>query len=297
MSHSWKRYAAYTILAASLTGTDANGQQNPLVRVETFNQKLRLELDQNAQVTRNEFNSALRTWYPPSLLQVLQLDPSLMSNEKFMESYPRLSEYLKEHPEIMRNPTYFLGRPEDEYQYLQNSRSNVAHRVVEQIMIGTVVLALIGMATWLIRAVVDHRRWLRLSKLQTEAQTRLMDRFASNDDLMAFIQTPAGRRFLDSSAVPIEPRAIGAPIGRIMWSVQVGLVLFTGGVGMEIVSAQRIDDLYEGFYVSGVLAMAVGVGFMFSGVASYILSRRFGLLEPGSTNSFTGTGITQGPST
>src|SRR5262245_51223248 len=154
MNQSWKRYAAFTILAVALAGVTANAQ-------DVFNQKLRgALLDQNAQSTRMELLAMVGSWYPPSLLQVLQLDPSLMSNEKYMEAYPKLAEYLKEHPEIIRNPAFFLGRPDDEYR--GRYERSTSERVIEPVAITTVVLALIGMVTWVIRAAVDHRRWLRM---------------------------------------------------------------------------------------------------------------------------------------
>ena len=40
---------------------------------------------------------------------------------------------------------------------------------------------------------VDHRRWLRQSKVQTEVHTKLLDRFTSNDDLLG-LHPIAGRQ-------------------------------------------------------------------------------------------------------
>jgi len=39
-----------------------------------------------------------------------------------------------------------------------------------------VVLTVIGALTWIIRTVIDHRRWIRMSKVQTEAHSKLLDR-------------------------------------------------------------------------------------------------------------------------
>ena len=47
-----------------------------------------------------------------------------------------------------------------------------------------------------------HRRWSRLSKIQTDVHNKLLDRFTSNEDLLAYIQTPVGRKFLESAPIP-----------------------------------------------------------------------------------------------
>ncbi len=60
------------------------------------------------------------------------------------------------------------------------------------------------MLTWLIRTFIDYRRWLRLTRIQTDAHTKLLDRLTSNEDLMAYIQSPSGRRFLESAPIALD---------------------------------------------------------------------------------------------
>ena len=57
-----------------------------------------------------------------------------------------------------------------------------------------------------------------------------MDRFTANEDLLAYMQTPAAQRFLESAPLSLEApsRPVGAPLSRILWSVQVGVVLGAG---------------------------------------------------------------------
>jgi hypothetical protein len=134
---------------------------------------------------------------------------------------------------------------------------------------------------WLIRTVVEQRRWYRTSKVHTEVHNKLLDRFTSNEDLMAYIQTDAGRRFLESAPLSIDaaPRQVGAPFGRILWSLQVGIVLAAGAIGLLFVSGRVIDEIAQPLFAIGVLALTVGVGFMVSAAASLLLSRRLGMLE------------------
>ena len=111
--------------------------------------------------------------------------------------------------------------------------------------------------------------------------TKLLDRFTANEDLLAYIQTPAGRRFLESGPVLAEtgPRPLGAPVSRILWSFQVGIVLAVAGLGLFFAAGLVPPEVGQGMTVLGVLALAVGIGFALSGVAAWLISRRMGLFE------------------
>ena len=72
---------------------------------------------------------------------------------------------------------------------------------------------------------------------------------------------------------------MGAPLARILWSVQGGVVLMAGGVGMWVVST-RVTDGSEPLQALGVLGIALGLGFVISAIISYVISQRLGLIEP-----------------
>jgi len=223
--------------------------------------------------------------YPPSLLRVLQLDPTLLTNASYLELYPALAAYLSEHPEIAHNPSYFIGSADG---YLDRPTfGNSVARAVEPLSVAAVSIVKKTAIGWIIRAIMNHRRWLRTSKLQTEMQNKLLERFSSNEEMLTFIQTQAGKKFLESASVPQEvgPRMINAPIGRILWSIQVGIITLVAGGGLEIVSRGLSDDeAVTAFVVAGILVIALGTGFILSAVGSYILSRRLGLLEQSPTS-------------
>jgi hypothetical protein len=109
-----------------------------------------------------------------------------------------------------------------------------------------------------------------------------VDRFASNDDLLNYIQTPAGRKFLESAPIPLDAspqRALNAPVNRILWSVQVGVVIACGGLGLLYVSGHQMPEVAQPLFAMGSLALAIGVGFVASAAVSYFLSRRLGLVS------------------
>ncbi len=76
------------------------------------------------------------------------------------------------------------------------------------------------------------------------------------------------------------PRPLGAPVSRILWSVQAGVVLAVAGLGLLFVSGRVIPEVAEALWVFGVLALALGLGFVFSAFVAYFISRRMGLFEP-----------------
>jgi hypothetical protein len=284
-----KRTFYVVLIAATLTGSApgtavaqqapaAPPQPAPQVDVVPFNQR-------SAQDVRNELNQLLRD-YPPSVGQVLRLDPSLLTREGYLKPYPALAAFIAQHPEIALQPAYYLGQ--QNFGQFDNDEP-VAARVMRGFVdMASYVTALGGfiafflLVGWLARLVVDHRRWLRASKTQTDVHAKLFDRLTSNEDLLAYIQTPAGQHFLQSAPVSIEagPRAIGAPVGRILWSVQAGVILAVVGLGLWLARNNVMDELSSPMYVIAILVIALGTGFALSAGVAYLLSLRLGLLEP-----------------
>lgn len=237
-------------------------------------------------VTQQELGDLLRR-YPPSLHRVLALDPGLMSNSSYLAPYPALAGFLSVHPEIARNPSFYVGSPETDGppdSDRSESTVQIAH-AWENVLTGAEVascfILAMSLIAWLLRSLMESRRWARWSQVQTEAHARVMDRLAGNEDLLAYINSPAGSKFLQSSpSMPdAGPRSVSAPLGRILWTVQGGVVLLAVGIGFEIVSRQSTDAAQEPLHVLGVLAMALGAGFLVSAIISFMISRHLGLIE------------------
>ena len=148
------------------------------------------------------------------------------------------------------------------------------------------IVGAFGMAafvlSWLIRTLIDYRRWLRLTRIQTDAHTKLLDRLTSNEDLMAYIQSPSGRRFLESAPIALDSngsKPVSAPVSRILMSLQAGVVLAAGGFGFIYASGRALEEVAAGLFTIGVLAIAFGAGFFASAILAYGLSERLGLLS------------------
>ncbi|HVP00042.1 MAG TPA: hypothetical protein VMT15_18350 [Bryobacteraceae bacterium] len=222
--------------------------------------------------------------YPPSLRRVLQLDPGLLGNQGYLAPYPALVNFLAAHPDIARNPSFYIGVPEEPYRPPDHAAQvlDMWKDVAAGLAALTAFSLGITLLVWLTRTLVDYRRWNRLAKVQTDVHTKLMDRFSSNNELLAYIQSPAGSRFLQSTPIMLDdgPRSVGAPLGRILWSLQGGVVLLAGGIGLFVVSGRVSEDAAQPLHALGVLGIALGLGFVASAIISYVISQRLGLIEP-----------------
>jgi hypothetical protein len=250
---------------------------------------------QDARETRQDFEAVLRK-LPPSVARVLRLDHSLMRNQSYLAPYPELAGFLALHPDVVHNPAYYLENVHLDMWYPQPPRDarseliNMWRNMIEGVAMVIVFLTITAALLWIVRSVLEYRRWYRTSRVQTEVHAKLLERFTSNEDLLAYIQSPVGQRFLETAPLPVEApaRPVGAPFTRIFWSVQAGMVLAAAGLGLLFVSTRVIEEMSQVFFAVGVLALAIGVGFAVSAVVSLLLSQRLGLLGAGKAREHSG---------
>jgi hypothetical protein len=259
--------------ARPAAGAQAPAQPSPAVTYEVDRR--------SAEETRQRLRQIIEQ-YSPDLHQVFRHDPTLLRNEQYLTSYPALAAFLLQHPEVGHNPGFFVGQPD--WHRPQDPRTagvDLWRHMVEAVVIFSGFALGASVVIWLIRTLIDYRRWLRLTRIQTEAHTKLLDRLTSNEDLMAYIQSPSGRRFLESAPIALDAAAsktMSAPVSRILLSVQAGVVLACGGVGFMYASGKVIPEVAPGLVTIGILAIAFGVGFFVSAILAYGLSERLGLL-------------------
>jgi hypothetical protein len=269
-------------LAPAAAAQDAPAPRPPLVeRGRPLSDSERSALDaQNAWHIQQDLWRVLRQ-YPPAVGEIIQRDPSLLAKPDYMSAYPALGAFIEQHPDIARNPGFYFGT----YQYRERTASDRGYNMVEDILAGmaagTVLIAVLSVFVWLVRTIVDHRCWLRTSKVQVEMHGKLLDRLTTNEDLLAYAQSPAGSRFLEAAPITLDAEArASAPVSRSIWSMQAGIVLLALGTGLWFVRSGAIEEVQQALGVILAIAGSVGVGLIVSALAAYVVSGRLGILPP-----------------
>jgi hypothetical protein len=161
----------------------------------------------------------------PTLTTVVATDPTLLSNRDYVSrNNPQLAQFLASHPEIARNPDFYLfthtnqengGRDEalsravwPELVRAPNPSSD-KERIVAPIMAALAFACFLAALVWMIRIFLENRRWSRIFKLQSEVHGKLIDKFSSSQELALYMDTEAGKRFLEAAPIPVgfEPGA------------------------------------------------------------------------------------------
>jgi hypothetical protein len=233
----------------------------------------------NAEDTRQDLQEILRQ-YPYTVAEILRRDPTLMGRADYMAPYPELVRFIEQHPEIPRNVEYyFQGYGSSRNNFQLDPTFEALGILMGGLAGGFVVIMLFGVLVWLVRAFIQHRRWLKASQVQAEVHTKLMDRMTTNDELLAYVQSPAGRRFLE--AAPLRPEADGpsfsAPVGSIIWSLMAGVVLTVLGVGFRYAGNFVKDEAQDAIIVVGIIILSLGLGFILASLMAFAVSSRLGL--------------------
>jgi hypothetical protein len=240
----------------------------------------------NADELRNELRELMRQ-YPPALGRVFRLDPALMSNPGYLATYPALAAFFQAHPEVPRYPDFFLNfvgengweAPLDAQSQIRRDALNYQYRIFEGIQIFVMISGGAFAVLWVLRLFIGHRRWLRVTRMQSDLNNRLFERLGSNEQLLTYLQSQPGQQLM---ATPIVGEAVtptAAPFSRILWAVQAGIVLTSAGLGLLVIRGYVVAEAGEMLMTMGVLAMSLGIGFALAALASYVLSKRLGLLD------------------
>ncbi|HEY1207820.1 MAG TPA: hypothetical protein VGE85_00495 [Terracidiphilus sp.] len=284
------------VLAAAQTRPAAPAK--PAATAPT-NQDLQREADAMA-ATQEQLIKLLRL--SPTLTSVVAHDPSLLANQEYVSrNNPQLAQFLAAHPEVVRNPEYYLfthldgqgGRREQALQRavwpeLPQSENNAnsynpnsSLRIVMDFLgplLGVSVF--LGALIWLIRSVMENRRWNRIFKLQSEVHGKLIDKFSSSQELAAYMETEAGRRFLEAAPIPVgfeQEQRVPNALARVLTPLQIGIVLVLLGLGCYLLRFAS-TDMKIPMLVLGTLALMPGLGFIISAGVTWVLAGRLGLM-------------------
>ena len=248
-------------------------------------QMVPMQDDRGARDTREWFRKVMEQ-YPPSVAEVLRLDTSLLSRPDYLATYPALAAFLEQHPEVAHNPAYFVGTPDQREEGPVNAEMEAIRAwrgVGEFIPVVAIVFIITSALAGIIRTLIDQRRWQRAAKMHMEVQNKLLDRFAGSSELLAYLETPTGRTLTDlqlPGLASAAARPTDAPVSRIFWPLQTGIVVTAAGIGLSFMG-RRMGFVSEPIAGIGALVVAIGLGFVVSAAASFLLSHRLGLVPAG----------------
>jgi hypothetical protein len=132
------------------------------------------------------------------------------------------------------------------------------------------VFSSISFITWTIFSSV--RRY-KMARVQADVQTVLLARFDSAQNMAAYVDTDAGKRFLSSLAFERE-----GPLAPMLDCVRWGIVIMFLGAALCLLRGIHAVD--PDVIVPGILALALGLGFEIAAFVSWYLYRSLGLTEP-----------------
>lgn len=137
-------------------------------------------------------------------------------------------------------------------------------------------IAFMAILAWIIRIFQTNRRILKLAGMQVDMQTRLIEKFDNAEELRTYLDSDAGRHLL--KATPVEK---SSPYGRILGSIQAGVILTLGGLAVFLIRNHVPGDSGEDFAMMflGALGIAIGLGFLISAIAAFWLSKSWGLIN------------------
>jgi hypothetical protein len=137
------------------------------------------------------------------------------------------------------------------------------------VLICLVIFATIG---WVVYVIADAYRRRQRLKVVADIHTRVLDRMGSATEFGTFLQTDGGKQFLESLTMERTH-----PAEKVARAMQTGIVLTAVGIGLIMVRPVVDLEAEGGFTVLSALILSLGVGFLLSAVASWMLGRTFGL--------------------
>jgi hypothetical protein len=236
----------------------------------------------------------------PTLAEVVARDPSLLSNAEYVNrTNPELGRFLQAHPEIAQNPDFYLfnnlhGEHEQPSQTLERKlwpemsgqRSNpVSMELVNDGIPFLVFVCMLLALLWLTHVLLENRRWGRIFKLQTDTHGKLIEKFGTSQEVLAYMGTDAGKRFLEATpiAVGFEPQQpVSSLVARVLTPLQIGIVMTLLGLGL-IVLRHSLAEGAEAMLVVGTVVLMPGLGFIISAGVTWVLARHLGLMPDSGT--------------
>lgn len=205
--------------------------------------------------------------------------PQQITDPNYVHAHPELQAFFDNHPLVKADPRSFVSPQAWRFANRRSDTDELFSWLVPFAVFICCLLALLAV----MRTVLENRRWNRSFKVHEEVHTKLIEKFASGEELRGYMESDAGRRLLEWSPPAVETRAPMA-VTRILWSLQAGLILALAGVGLLAIRGYA-PDAAEGLLIFGTLGLTIGTGFFLSAFFSYGIAKHLGLLNGGTSGN------------
>jgi len=101
----------------------------------------------------------------------------------------------------------------------------------------------------------------RTAQYRAEVQMKMIDRFGTATEFVSFLESPAGRSFLQ------EPKR--STRERIVWGIRTGIILFFLGMAFAFAYFAERDP---GIFIPAFILGGLGIGFILASVISLKLA-------------------------
>ncbi len=250
--------------------------------------------DQELSATQDQLMKLLRM--SPTLTSVVATDPSLLADQEYVgRSNPELEQFLVSHPDVARNPEFYLfsnlnsenGHRDEalkraiwpEISQAPNNNS-VARQIADDVTPILGFACFLVALVWLTRLFLENRRWSRIVNLQSEVHGKLIEKFSSTQELAAYMSTEAGKRYLEAAPIPLqmEPeQRVPNAVARVLTPLQIGVVLVLLGCGLLFLRNAGPEYTIP-MLVLGTVVLMPGIGFILSAGVTWVLAGRLGLI-------------------
>jgi hypothetical protein len=138
------------------------------------------------------------------------------------------------------------------------------------------VAIIFGMVSWVTWVIANAIRRGHTARAVANLHSKLLDKCTSNQELLSYLESQSGRRFLESTTT-----SESNPSGRILNAIQAGTIAALAGGAMLVVrTEEHLDwDGREFLVIFGSLLLAIGLGYLVSAAVSYVLCRSWGLFR------------------
>ena len=153
--------------------------------------------------------------------------------------------------------------------------------IVKEIVSGITALVfgvvIISCLTLIVVTVVRELKGRANTRTRADIYNRLIDKFGTAPEFIACLQSDAGLKFIEENMVQTA-----APLSKILFSIQLGVVLTLLGLGLVFTGnyygASLSEDSNIALSIGGIVGLMTGAGLLISAAISYWLCKAWGIL-------------------